>query len=460
MYTERWSWDTALILGLAALAVLQLIPFLTGHHLTADDVLFQYWALTKSPSGWIATGWDTALFKAKIGEAFSIPVMVLGNAAIDTMAMRAMNLGVFAASVVAFALYLRRLFGPSLALTFGLVVVAATPLRFFNMPPTSYPLFPSLQIIVLLVSMLAIDRPGPAGRVAAAAVCLAMISSEYTLLFGAALVLFELGRTAVRTDTSRISLLFDRRAVALVCAIIVHVIYRELIGHGDYTAASGWSDPGQILAVVVNHAGNGTIFGPASVATDWSNAGLAGFALAAAVGSGGALLVAAMARRLAAPRPRLMEVLAFAVLLALALTVPIALMEKYRDWCVAPTRCAYIESRYAGWAILTLVAAGLQHALATRYKAVLAAAMVVGLTTGLTAGHNAAVAEKMRAHLGPWRAAEAARCGGNNAWRDFLVSPTAESIPFHITESRTRTDYWRAWGERITCETPARSPSA
>lgn len=226
-------------------AALQLYPFLSGYLLTADDVLFQYFALTSSPLEWVATGWEAARWKAKLGEFLSIPIMVAGNAEIGSLAVRVSNLAVFALSVGAFGVWLARRFGAGTALTFLIVGLALTPLRLYHMPPTSYPFFPSIQILILIVGLLGMEKTGSLGVGAFVVTALAMLSSEYTLLLGAALIVF----TVLRDARSLRGLIVDPRLWALGFAGLGHVLFREL-SPGNYAEMSGDADVGAMLSVM------------------------------------------------------------------------------------------------------------------------------------------------------------------------------------------------------------------
>ena len=442
---ERSHWrTTVLCLMIGCATAVQLSPFLDGWILTADDALFHYWAMTRPPEDWLAIGWSTALWKAKLGEFLSIPVMVAGNAAIESVTIRAANLAVFAMSLGVFALWLGRQFGGGLALAFAIVALTVTPLRFFHMPPTSYPFFPSLQVVLLMVCLLGLRARGLLGAVAFGGIVLAMLSSEYTLLLGSALILFE----ASREVRSLQVLVVDKRLWVLGLTGLVHIAFREF-GAGNYTEMSGTLETGRIIQVVVYHTLNGTALGPAGFPFDLGTLSAADFTSAAlaAGATGGSVLLAAP--YLGKPNARTAPVLALVVLVVIAMTGPIALLEKYRDWCDSPSHCAYIDSRYAGWAAMIVLALPLQAAL--RRISAIGPAMTIGLLAGLTALQNASVAHEMRIHLEPWRVAERSVCGGEGVWAAFVESEVGRSVSFHETDGRTRADYWQAWADGTSC---------
>ncbi len=441
----------ATVCAILVAAALQLRPFLDGWILTADDALFQYWGLTRPVREWISWSWEIAVWKGKLGEAFSMPVMIAGNVAIDQPGVRAANLAAFAASVGLFALWLGRQFGAAFGLAFGLVALALTPLRFFHMPPTSFPFFPTVQIGLLLICLMAIRTRGPGGAAAFLGLTLALVSAEYALVLGAALILFEAARD-IRSPNALVS---DGRLLALALALAVHAAFALAIAQGDYLDASLGGEVRRVAEVIAFHTANGTTLGPAGLPFAEAAVGAAERvrALAAGTATGLAVLLAApWLRQGAAPSPWV--ALALALGLVLALTLPIALLEKYRAWCDPASACAYLDSRYAGWA--AMVALALPLAWAARALPAWPTAVALGLLAAVTALHNGAVAAEMRAWRAPWRAAEAAHCAGASGWEAFLATEAAGRVPFHVVEGRDRSDYWHAWSAGVTCAERAR----
>lgn len=442
---SRFSTSLSLLVAMMCIAAaLQLYPFLSGYLLTADDVLFQYFAVTSPPLEWVATGWETARWKAKLGEFLSIPIMVAGNAEIGGLSVRVTNLVVFALSVGAFGVWLARRFDAGTALAFLIVAVALTPLRLFHMPPTSYPFFPSIQILILIVGLLGMEKSGSRGVVAFIVTALAMLSSEYTLLLGAALIVF----TVLRDARSLRGAIMDLRLWALGIAGFGHILFREL-SSGNYTEMSGGADIGAILSVMTFHTLNGISLGPAGFPVEsdvLSAAGVARAILAGIATAGAALLAAPYLRTASAPT---FSIMIFVALMVVAMTGPIALMEKYRDWCSTPRACAYIDSRYAGWAMMLGLVPGLLWVVLRAGMTL--AAVILGLLSCLTALQNSVVAAEMRAYLEPWHAAERYVCAADQEWDLFLESELALSIAFHATKDRTRAQYWQAWATRFSC---------
>jgi len=440
---------------LAVSATLQFLPFLRGYHLTADDVLFQYYALTSPAGDWFITGWKTAIWKAKLGEFLSIPIMVYGNAGIDYLVVRVINILLFISSIAIFSLWLKRHFTAGFALVFILLIISTIPLRFFHMPPTSYPFFPSIQIIVLVASLLAIKRQGTLKIIAVLGCTLSMLSSEYTLLLGSALILFELLRDMRRVS----SLVTDSRVWVLICALAGHLIVRNIVGSGGYTSVSEGLDIQKISRVIYYHTINGTIFGPTSFPINFGSLEAMDYARSAIVSISAGMSAVLMMPYIRAFKAQasLFSIMTLAVLIVFALTVPIALLPKYQAWCTSPGACVYLESRYAGWAVILIISAIAQRLIYKVHGII--PAVLISFFAFVTALQNSATAHEMDRSIEPWHSAKKALCENVGNWESFLQSDVAQSIPFHVTSERSRADYWSAWAGDVECEHTVFSPA-
>lgn len=445
---QNWAASLAIFLCLFSACALQFLPFLHGYHLTADDVLFQYFGKTQRVKDWVSIGWDTAIWKSKLGEFISIPVMVLGNLNIDSLPIRTLNLLIFIGSALLFALWVKERLNSQVALLFMLLFIAMTPLRFFHMPPNSYPLFPSIQIILLLSCLLFINKSCRAIRIIAAFGSLfAMLSSEYTLLLGGALILFEL------TQDARSARLLSRdiRLWISIAALIGHLMVRNFLGTGEYTEVSTYISFNKALSIVAYHSLNGTILGPADFPIKDQLLQPGDYVRSVVC----ALFVSSAAYIISGQvktdwNPILIRSLtALSVLIILALTVPIALLPKYQAWCVSPSACAYLESRYAGWAVMLSLTAFVPLGIRNLGRWLIAT--IIGAIALITSLQNGATMQRMDETLEPWRLAQVSFCENNFSWETFLESDLANSIPFHTTPDRTHRDYWNVWARDVSC---------
>lgn len=445
---QHWAASPTAFLCLLIACTLQFLPFLHGYYLTADDVLFQYFGETQSVQGWLAIGWDTAIRKAKLGEFISIPIMVLGNLYIDSLLVRIINILIFLGSAALFVLWVKERLNAQIALLFMLLFIAMTPLRFLHMPPTSYPLFPSIQIIILLSCLLYINKSHRAIKTISAFGCLlAMLSSEYTLLLGGALILFELTRDA---RSARL-LSKDIRVWISIAALIGHLVIRNALGTGDYTEVSGEISLNKVLSIVAYHSLNGTILGPAGFPIE--NQFLQAFdyvrSAVCALFVGSAAYIILGQEKNYHTRSPILAVTTLSFLIILTLTVPISLLPKYQAWCSSPSACAYLESRYAGWAVMLILAALVSLGIRKLGRGLIAT--IIGAAALITSLQNAATMQRMDESLEPWRLAQVRFCENKSSWETFLESDLANSIPFHTTPDRTRRDYWNVWTQGVNC---------
>lgn len=445
--------------SLATLIWLQFAPFLHGYFLTADDVLFHYIAITSTPVEWLETAWKTAVWKAKLGELSAIPLAVLGNSGIESLVVRILNVGLFLSGLAMFAAYLGVLFGRSFGVLAGIFIVALSPLHFFHMTPTSYPLHLSPQIILGFGCLIAL-RHLPADeqhRIRRLAVCLllflALASSEYTMFFIGAAALFDAGIACAGSKTRLRTLSTDPRAWIVVLAFLTHILFQKTIGTGSYNAMSG---QGQLLAIVKVqfwHSLNGVILGPAALESLSANV-LPNTAseVLRAIGIGAATFICTLIAltRSQLRRSDLYLLIGLCLLVILCLTLPIALLQKYRDWCTSPRQCIYLDSRYAGWAVAVILG-GVAAAMSHRRVARISWSAGLALFAVISALHNTHVSERMVEARAPWRIATDALCREARAWDSFLTSRTADQIPFHVTDTRTRQDYWIAWARVQDC---------
>ncbi|MBL4767603.1 MAG: hypothetical protein JKY94_07785 [Rhodobacteraceae bacterium] len=448
---ETTHFSSLEMLVILALISLQFQPFLTGYYLTADDILFHYWAMTRPPVEWFKIGWETVLWKAKLGEFLSIPTMILGNLHIDALWMRILNLLIFVSSFVVLSFYLSTVFGRRLAVLALIAIVALSPLRFFHMTPTSFPLFLSLQFIVGIISLMALRRSGNGRRIAFAVLFLALISSEYTLFFIGALTVFDAIQIIRRRSTiSFLSFVAEPRLIAVFLAFATHVIVRNWVGSGDYTAVSGLTNPMDLFSVQLFHTLNGTILGSASFDVSLAPKGALEVVRAILVGGLTYYLVCSALGKPGLNRGNFITFFAFCVFVIFCITFPIALLEKYRIWCSSPAVCVYLDSRYAGWFLAIFLGGCLAFVRQSRVTRI-CSATAFALLAVITSLHNGTVSQAMVAARAPWVSAEIALCQGNISWNTFLDTEYATNIPFHITENRSRNDYWKAWADTQPC---------
>jgi len=435
----------------SGLVLLQFWPFAHPYLLTADDTLFQYWALTRSPAEWLAIGLDMATWKSKLGELLSVPLMIFGNWGIESLGVRILNLAFFITSIALFAAYVARYVPKQTTFLVFLLVVSLSPLRDYHLPPTSYPFFPSVQLIFGFLCLRGLTKGHALRLVSALGLFFVLCSSEYTLFLLGALIAFEGAVQLTRLGLSAAL----REPASLIClaALASHVLWRMFMGDGDYTEATGFEDLYSVLRVQVFHTLNGVIMGGASLSGPGTELPLWDLVRATMAGVFAGLAALVILRR-APPLnlSRLGLILGLSAVIIFFVTFPVALLAKYRDWCHSLEVCTYLDSRYAGWG-LVLSIAGLASYLNKAAVLRFVFAISVGGLTTLTALHNGVVSRELQLRQLPWRMAEVSVCAGSSAWVEYVRSDLAQSIRFHVhpTQDRTRDSYWMAWAAAHTC---------
>ncbi len=449
------------IAAMAGLALLLLADFRHGHNLTADDTSWQLLAWELSLTETVERVWASATEKQRIPIFFSSLWSISVSGAIDRPEIRALNLAALVAAFGLFALHVARLFGPRAGRALVLVALAATPLAYLHMPPTSYFFFPTVQTAAWLAIRLGVlaTRPGRAAHWALrAAEALALLSSEYVLFLAAPLMLFQ-GLAAAPGEGRLLArlraLLASPRArgdAAVLAAVVAVQVAHRLALPGEGYLALGMSGYGalDVAATAALHAAHGTVFPHLGAGTA---TGADGWRLARA-GLAAGLVVLAARPLLAMPGRRAERWLVPAGLVAAAaITLPVAVVEKYLRWCVDGHHCGYIESRAAGWALMLALAgailAGLR--LPGRWRALPVAALA--LTAGLGSLQNGRVAERMERDTRPWREARQLACwvpdaAQRPALARLLASDDIAWHPWNDTARRER--YWRLYLERRT----------
>jgi len=435
-----------------ALVVLQFWPFAHPYLLTADDTLFQYWALTRSPAEWLAIGLDMATWKSKLGELLSVPAMIFGNWGIESLGVRLLNLAFFITSLALFAAYTARYVPERSAFLIFLVIIALSPLRDYHLPPTSYPFFPSVQLIIGFLCLQGLTK-GPALRfMSAFGLFVVLCSSEYTLFFLGALIAFE---GAVQLSRVGLSVAIREPASLIgLAALVCHVLWRMFVGDGDYTEATGFADISGVLRVQVFHTLNGLILGGTGLTGDVSD--LPPWDLGRAIMAGvlaGLAVFAALRDVRPLCLPSLGTLVGLAILVVFFVTFPVSLLVKYRDWCQTLQDCSYLDSRYAGWGLALAIAGFVSYfnrGPALRFIF----ATCLGVLTVLTALHNGVASRELQVRQLPWRMAAVTLCAGPSVWEEYVRSDMAQGIRFHVhpIENRTRTSYWMAWAAVQTCD--------
>ncbi|MBP0491505.1 hypothetical protein [Roseomonas indoligenes] len=416
--------DVALLL----LVLVQLWPFLSAFHGSADDNFWQFAFLTTldRPAALFDEVRKLAEMQGRLGIFPAMPLVMAGSLMAEYAWGRVLAVGIFGALILAFCHLAARRFRLPLTRPALLLTLCLTPMAEHHLPPNAFPLLITLPLLGLFALHLPLAGPAGlrrAGWVAAVlALAAAMLVLEYALVAGFALAALAVV-TAAPGKRGRAMRL---HGTALALSAGLYLAYR-LSFPSHYTGNElGGASPAEVLGLQARHVANGTIL-PYLPHLALGRLDLAVAALAGLLGAALALrLLPGLARAL---RPRLAPgILLCCVGWAFVNTLPHALTPKYQAWCRAGD-CTYVDSRVAGLAagLAAAVALAALIRFAGRWAGAaraltLVLAGVVGLSGALAFLHNRAAAREMGERERAFAVLREAACERDTAW---ITGPAA-----------------------------------
>jgi hypothetical protein len=479
---DHLSWGLVLVLAGA-----QVQHFTAGFRLTADDVLFHFWALQGLPE-LLSQTWAVAVNQGRIGHLAIVPMNALADYFVDSYEIRVLVALIYFASFLIFSFYMSAVTRSNISLHLFLILMTLHPLAYYHLPPTSYPLHLSVALFFLFVCRLSVWhlRWKPGGRSRAIfpeamfalllAVC--MTTSEYMFVVGTALMAVEWCATFFWRRSEGIldgrhvakGILLDSRlgidALAVAVSLAAYVSFR-LIHPSEYTgnSADGLGNIEAFSATLVKHVYAGTplpylsrvIF--QSPSEQWLLA--ACFSIST---FGAALASVRNLSRLRAP----WFVGLVSIMFAAYVTAPIAAGARFQEWCMGTVQCAYLDSRlsYFGVALATVAGvAALTRSFSGRLNTVLTAMVCAALAAlaGLTYIQNWNRAEDMRDLVSAWERASKMACERESVSVDdtsllAFIDPQ-DRVPRHPDFPIAR--YWRLYmadrNAALSCTSEART---
>ncbi|MDC7784335.1 hypothetical protein PQJ75_06625 [Rhodoplanes sp. TEM] len=342
--------------------------FLAGYRLTADDVLYHQVGLGGFRKAWEFTR-GAAAAQGRIGHYLDVGLSVLSAPFVDFYAFRVLYTGLYYSTFYLFGYYVSLLGGGHLGLVTALLLVSHHALDYYHLPPNSYPFHISVPIAAIILSrivllhrrreettrsewpMLALMGAGAIFNEKAFAFCIALLFVEKSWAVvqdseRVGLRLAVLGRLRSRSTWADIA--------PLVGVVLVYAVFRaahpssyegnqlspSLIGIPFFKTMLGHmfggSAPGTITRMLDEYRRGGG--GPSdwnwmSVAiVSFSTLGVARLVLRSEANDGGA-------------RPRYFVLVAIFLLAAMMVTAPVAIVEKYQNWCQAFVFCMFVDTR-------------------------------------------------------------------------------------------------------------------
>lgn len=388
-------------LVLLAFVAIQLLPFLSAFHQTADDNFWQYVTLTELDSPWELTTRLTRIAEdqGRVGMYPAMPLVLLGTMLPEFAWGRLLVVLCFGLTLLCFCHLFARRFRLPLTRAALLLTVCTLPMAAHHLPPNAYPLMLTLPLLALLAIHLRLARVAQLSAPAALAAGLGLFAAtmllEYALLEGLGLALLAL--IASRARRSREMWI---QGAALLASAAVHFGYR-MVFPSHYPGTIAEALPlADILRLQFLHTVNGTVFPHLTIP------------FPAPEDIAPAILLLAMeawlaARLLPALAARLDNGLAVRVLLACLAwawlnTLAHAFTQKYQSWC-RNGDCTYVDSRLSALSLGIAAAIGLalllrgaaRHGSVRARRAVLTCALGLGLLGSATFLHNRASARLM-----------------------------------------------------------------
>jgi hypothetical protein len=458
---SSWSLERWLLVAGIIVAILNGIFFTKAYWLDADDVMFLQIGL----EGWHSVIEAVKLYstaQGRFGQNIQMPLNILASLFFANVYFRIFYVAAFFFSIMLFLRWFDTALRTRIANLAFLLAVALTPLHFYHLPPTSFPLQNTVPIVLLSLSRLALLSARQTGRPAWTALwatpvfIFAMVMSEYAFLFSTGMLAVEY--LAMMSRSGRLdkayaiirSRFFLQDIVACIIPLAIYIAWRSEYPSGyDGNSFDGFRDP--ILAVKVwwlHTFGLMSLAIPQGVQAFGTSAPRFFFPLPAGLIVGLAVYKA-LPRLQAVEKPLLPAFLA--LLFALYETFPTSMTDKQQEWCRDLGACVYLDSRTAFPAailVILFVIAAIWH-IARRMSLVAYAlrggvAVIACWLTLATVAQNAWMVDNMRPRMSVWKRADKLACSIDIEATNLraLVDPkTLVEIHPHLDPN----NFWRVY---------------
>lgn len=424
---------------------------MSGYRLSADDVMFYWNAIQGWDKVWKNAS-EMAVFSGRIGHYLMTPLNSVGAYLAGNLYFRGlMVLGHFGLMFV-FCIYVTRLLAQenrfATFLLFFLILLSINPLTYGHMPPNSYPLQNTVPFLMILGGRLLMLRNKRVGLVGSVWVyltsALAMLVSEYALLFATALMAAEHSLTLNSYSNVGFKRLLGRFSVNVpklsadagvaFGVLAIYIGYRWL--HPSQYVGNqpdGLSHIDAVFHTALGHIYAGLTFPYLDIST-FMDAGILALMQAFLVGTitfaCSSLLVTYIPFKASA---RIPAILLVTVTLMLYMAFPLAVTEKMQDWCLNGSSCAYLDSRvsFLGVTVLVFCVIILIKRASTGFLQITVLrtfSVGLGILAAATHLNNQQTAESMAENMVPWERAKDIACSDGvanitnaAAWR--LVDP-------------------------------------
>jgi hypothetical protein len=430
---------------IGALTLIQVLLFLTGYRLTADDVLFHKVMM----QGWEAS-WDfikeTAIGQGRIVHFVDLPFTLIGSYYADSICFRFFYTGLYFSNFFLAGMYVERLLKVKIKYLVILVLLSFHPLDYFHLAPNAYPFRISLPLFLILISRIQLldirsrDRAHHSTREKTNEflyLCLGfsgMMFSEYGFLAGFALMVTEASihnNRVFKTNNAlykKINILIKKKDVRNdLCLILLFLIIYTVFGlaYPSYYSGNKISSEIQIFQIVKTLFGH--IYGGTSLSAFFRySKEIAVFVLTMGTGqmvlsflvfSGTFFLVIrVLTRMLNNPNLPMLKkasvpVILYGLFFSFIVTIPLALTQKYQNWCVDINACLFLDSRlsYFGFAVFvsgTLLYVLTRSFLLFKETIVIFFALIISIFSVFTHINNVRIEKDMKKYVASWERAK------------------------------------------------------
>lgn len=435
--------------ALVILLFIQLTHFTTGYRLSDDDTMFLQYAWRGWGYVWEAAQ-GFAYLTGRIGHFFMTPVNAFGAYWAGYWPARVLMVLSYFGVMILLACYASRLLAANawhVTAFILLSMLSLHPLAYEHMPPNAYPLQNTVPFLFVLVIRLWIwNRNQVAVSLLLglyAVQSIAMLFSEYVILFASALIAVEHLNNAgspkgVQRKFFGVSVRYSRLladALLVVFVLSVYVLFQTLFpSQYEGNTIDALPDAKRLLLTSFYHVLSGLSFYQFYLsditAATWAVASLVSLLTFA---SAWYLLVHLQLME----RKKSLITILVTTFFMLYMTFPLAATSRQQELCLELNSCGYLDSRtsFLGIGVLIYCISGLL--LAGRSKRIVAPmlAILIAVMAGLNHVSNQHVANDMLQRSIPWKAAREMACEmphGEVIRSDLQnkINPH-ELIPFH-----------------------------
>ena len=441
---------------LSILILMHLTPFLAGYRLTADDIAYHYYFM----SGWDAA-WDVikkaAIGQGRIGHFVSLPFGFLGSHYAENYSFRVFYTLLYFSNFLLIGFWASLLYAnaysKNIVFFITVVLISFHPLDYKHLAPNAYPLWVSLPMFIILVSRIGLwcVRQGAPAKASVQEYFLLLLFfcgvmfGEYGFLFGASLVASECIGRAVRLSSHTTTLwrasiqslkhrYFLRDASPLLIFLGLYFGFR-LVFPSSYEGNKISSDLDLYLLAktFVGHIYGGTSIASFvrhghSVLDHVRNLGM----------TDAPILLLIFVSTFFASKHFLSGLMldngrfagnttilaASGLLIAFSITTPLALTEKYQNWCHSLHSCVYLDSRVSYLGVGLFVSALIFWRLVfsqTPKSTIITASLIIALGGALSYVNNKRISVDMGEYSSAWDRAKLVACAPD----DFLKNTPA-----------------------------------